>query len=78
MSIWRTNHSFGQEATTAARRDLAIAVLSWLAVLTWISAVIAEVFHWGGASRPPLRDRYEIGADLPINFVVPEPTRGRR
>jgi hypothetical protein len=45
MSIWRTNHSFGQEATTAARRDLAIAVLSWLAVLAWISALIGDAFR---------------------------------
>ena len=44
MSFWRTNRSFEREATTAARLDLAIAVLSWLAVLAWISALIAEEF----------------------------------
>jgi hypothetical protein len=35
---------FRTEATTAARRDLAIAVVSWLAALALISAVIADVF----------------------------------
>jgi hypothetical protein len=44
MSFWRTNRSFEREATTAARRDLAIAVVSWLAVLALISAVITDVF----------------------------------
>ncbi len=43
MSVWRTNRSFAREPTTA-RRDLAIAVVSWLAVLALTSAVIAEVF----------------------------------
>ena len=44
MSFWRTNRSFEREATTAARRDLAVAVVSWLAVLAWISAIVADVF----------------------------------
>ena len=44
MSVWRTDCDFEREATTAARRDLAIAVVSWLAVLALISAVIADVF----------------------------------
>jgi hypothetical protein len=45
MSAWRTNRVFERGTMTAARRDLAIAVLSWLAVLALISAVIAEVFR---------------------------------
>jgi hypothetical protein len=44
MSVWRTNRSFARGAMTAPRWDLAIAVLSWLAVLAWISAIIADVF----------------------------------
>ena len=44
MSAWRTNRSFAQGDTSAARWDLAIAVVSWLAVLALTSAVIAEVF----------------------------------
>jgi hypothetical protein len=44
MSVWRTNRVFARESTTPARRDLAIAVVSWLAVLAWISAIIADVF----------------------------------
>ena len=45
MSIWRTNCSFAHVVRFAARRDLAIAVLSWLTVLTLISAIIADVFR---------------------------------
>jgi hypothetical protein len=45
MSVWRTNRSFAQGVRSATRRDLAIAVLAWLAVLALISAVIAEVFR---------------------------------
>ena len=45
MSVWQTNRSFASGAVTAARRDLAIAVLSWLTVLALISAIIADVFR---------------------------------
>jgi hypothetical protein len=44
MSFWRTNRSFEREPAARARRDLSIAVVSWLAVLALISALIADVF----------------------------------
>ena len=44
MNIWRTNRGFAQVVRSAARRDLAIAVLSGLTVLALISAIIADVF----------------------------------
>jgi hypothetical protein len=46
MSAWRTNRSFAQGVRSVARRDRAIAAVSWLAVLAWISAIIADVFDW--------------------------------
>jgi hypothetical protein len=45
VSAWQTIRSFAPGAMIAARRDLAIAVLSWLAALALISATIAEVFR---------------------------------
>jgi hypothetical protein len=45
MSVWRTNRSFTQGVRSAVRRDVAIAVLSWLTVLALISAGIADVFR---------------------------------
>ena len=45
MSAWRTTRSFGRGIQTTSRLDLMIAVLSWLAVLTLISAVIADAFR---------------------------------
>jgi len=44
MSTWWTSRSFAQGVGSASRRDLAIAVVSWLAVLALISALIADVF----------------------------------
>jgi hypothetical protein len=44
MSAWRINRVFEREPAARAQRDLAIAVVSWLAVLALISAVIADVF----------------------------------
>ena len=45
MSTRPTNRVFERERTTRARRDLAIAVLSWLGVFALISALIADVFR---------------------------------
>ena len=45
MRVWRTSRGFAQGVTSAARRDVTIAVLSWLAVLALISALIADVFR---------------------------------
>ena len=45
MSTWRTTRSFGRGIPTTSRLDLMIAVLSWLAVLALISAVIADTFR---------------------------------
>jgi hypothetical protein len=45
MSVWQIKRGFTQGVRSAARRDLAIAVLSWLTVLALISALIAEVFR---------------------------------
>jgi len=45
MSAWRTTRSFGRGIPATSRMDLMIAVLSWLAVFTLISALIAGVFR---------------------------------
>jgi hypothetical protein len=45
VSAWRMIRGLGRKALGTGRVDLAVAVLSWLAVFALISAVIADSFR---------------------------------